>query len=76
MISAAIPDGIVCSPQATMPIPPPRSIAPTIVLSRHSRRVGGTNSPRDRAIDQVSRTSPASAKRIAAMRNGGIVSTA
>ncbi len=73
---AAIPDGTVCSPQATMPIPPPRSRAPTIALSRHSRRLGAWNERPPRATDQVSRISPASTKRIAAMRNGGIVSTA
>ena len=44
--------------------------------SRHSRRVGGTKLPRSRASDQTSRTPPAMVKRIAAMRNGGIVSTA
>ena len=76
MISAAIPDGIVCSPHATMPIPPPRSSAPTIALSRHSRRLGIANEPRARTTEKVRSTSPARAKRVAAMRNGGIVSTA
>ena len=41
--SAVMPDGTVCSPKATMPIPPPSRSAPTIALSRHSRRVGMTN---------------------------------
>ena len=52
MIRAAIPDGIVCSPHATMPIPPPRSSAPTIALSRHSRRLGIANEPRARTTDE------------------------
>ncbi len=35
MSKAVMPDGTVCSPKATMPIPPPISSAPTIPLSRH-----------------------------------------
>ena len=76
MSRAAIPDGTVSSPKATKPMPPPRSSAPTIALSRTSRRVGMTNERRSRATDQVRRIRPASRKRIAAMTNGGIVSTA
>ena len=49
IMRAAMPDGMVCSPQATSPIPPPRSSAPTIAESRHSRRVGQMKSPRARA---------------------------
>jgi len=74
--SAAIPDGTVCSPKATSPFPPPRSNAPTMALSRHSRRVGRTNERPSRAIDQAKRMAPANKNRAAAMRNGGIVSTA
>ncbi len=76
MNRAAMPDGIVCSPNATRPIPPPSRSAPTIALSRHSRRVGATNARPSRAIDQVSRIRPARLNRTAAIRNGGIVSTA
>ena len=74
--SAAIPDGTVCSPNATSPIPPPSSSAPTIALSRHSRRVGTTKARPSRATDQVRSTRPATRNRTAAMRNGGIESTA
>ena len=74
--SAAIPDGTVCSPNATNPLPPPNSSAPTIALSRHSRRLGRTNERPSRAIDQANRIAPAKKKRAAAIRNGGIVSTA
>ncbi len=42
MSSAVIPDGMVCSPNATMPMPPPSSRPPTMSESRHSRRVGAT----------------------------------
>ncbi len=76
MSRAAMPDGIVCSPNATMPMPPPSSSAPTMSVSRHSRRLGMTKDPRARNSDQPSRTAPAIAKRTAAIRNGGIVSTA
>ena len=71
-----MPDGTVCSPNATIPIPPPSSSAPTIALSRHSRRVGVTKVRPSRATDQIRRTSPAVKNRTAAMTNGGIVSTA
>ncbi len=73
---AVMPDGIVCSPKATIPIPPPSSSAPTIAESRHSRRVGQVSRPRERRTDQPSRIAPAIANRAAAMRNGGMVSTA
>ena len=76
MSSAAMPDGIVCSPNATMPMPPPSSSVPTMIVSRHSRRLGATNEPRARRSDQAISTVPAIANRTAAMRNGGIVSTA
>ena len=52
MNRAVMPDGMVCSPKATMPMPPPSSRPPTMKESRHSRRVGGTNRPRSRASDQ------------------------
>ena len=71
-----MPDGIVCSPYATMPIPPPSRSVPTITVSRHSRRVGATNDPRARSRDQAISTDPAIANRTAAIRNGGMVSTA
>ncbi len=58
------------------PHPAAESSAPTIALSRHSRRVGGTKARPSRAIDQASRRSPAERKRTPAIRNGGIVSTA
>ena len=32
--NAAMPDGTVCSPHATAPMPPPMSSAPTMKLSR------------------------------------------
>ena len=76
MSSAVMPDGTVCSAKATKPIPPPSSSAPTMALSRNSRRVGTTNDRPLRAIDQVIRIRPASRNRVAAMRNGGIESTA
>ncbi len=73
---AAMPDGTVCSPNATIPIPPPSSRAPTIALSRHSRADGRLSERRSLAADHVSRTAPAIRNRVAAMRNGGIESTA
>ena len=73
---AAMPDGMVCSPHATMPIPPPSRSAPTMLVSRTSRRLGRRNSPRCRSATHPRSTKPASPKRSAAMRNGGIVSTA
>ena len=76
MRRAAIPDGMVCSPHATIPIPPPSRNAPTIALSRHSRRVGATAVQPLRAADQPSRTRPAVTNRIAAITKGGMVSTA
>ena len=44
--SAAIPDGTVCSPQATAPMPPPMRSAPTMKQSRSCVRVGRTSAPR------------------------------
>ena len=41
-----------------------------------SRRLGGLNVRPSRAIDQANRIPPATAKRAAAMKNGGIVRTA
>ena len=76
IMRAAMPDGMVCSPQATSPIPPPRSSAPTIAESRHSRRVGQMKSPRARASDQPNRIAPARRNRIDAITNGGKVVTA
>jgi len=79
MSSAAMPEGMVCSPQATMPIPPPSRSAPTMAESRHSRRVGGWNvaaPDAPRSTDQAMRTLPARPNRAAAIRKGGIVSTA
>ena len=76
MSSAVMPDGIDCSPKATMPIPPPSSSAPTTVMSRHSRRVGATKPRPPRSRVQASSTSPASRNRAPAIRNGGMVSTA
>src|SRR5262249_41427109 len=76
MTRAVTPDGTVCSPQAARPIPPPMSAAPTIAESRHSRLDGGENDRPSRAIDHVRRIKPAIETRNAAMRNGGIVSTA
>jgi len=73
--SAAMPDGIVCSPHATMPMPPPSSSAPTIVESRSSRRVGRLIVPRSRTATQVRRIRPAEPNRAAAIRNGGMVWT-
>ena len=73
---AVIPDGIVCSAKATMPIPPPSSRPPTISESRHSRRVGHSKSRPPRIRDRPSRITPARTKRVAAMRNGGMVWTA
>ena len=76
MRSAAMPDGIVCSPHATPPMPPPSSSPPTIVESRSSRRVGQRSAARSRRPTHVRSRRPASPKRAAAMRNGGSVSTA
>ena len=73
---AVMPDGIVCSAKATMPMPPPSRSAPTMSESRHSRRVGHSKSPPPRSLDQASRTTPAVTNRVAAIRNGGMVSTA
>ena len=72
----AIPDGTVCSPHATAPIPPPMSSAPMIALSRHCRRVGRGMAPRRTTATATSITIPAIAKRVAARTNGGIVETA
>ena len=72
-MSAAILDGTHCSAQTTPPLPPINSRAPTIAATRHSARVGhGT----PRACDQSASTTPATRKRMPAMRNGGIVSIA
>jgi hypothetical protein len=74
--SAAIPEGTVCSPHATRPIPPPRRRAPTTNMSRHSRPDGHAKPRPSRRIDQAKRARPAVRNRVAAMVNGGIVSTA
>jgi hypothetical protein len=76
MSRAAIPDGTVSSPSATIPIPPPISRAPTMNVSRHSRRLGIAMLPRFRTNAKASSTRPASANRVAAMMNGGMDSTA
>ena len=84
---AAIPDGTVRSPNATMPIPPKRRAPPTIAESRHSRRLGrwGRSAagdpgvPRSRqaaTASQASSTDPDNRNRTPAIMNGGIVSTA
>ena len=57
---AAIPDGTVCSPRATRPMPPAMSAAPMIVMSRNSRRVGNGIRPRRRMRATPRMTSPAS----------------
>jgi hypothetical protein len=57
-------------------MPPPISAAPTTAESRHSRLVGTTNERPSRAIDHASRIAPAIENLKAAMRKGGIVSTA
>ena len=76
MSRAVIPDGMVCSPKATMPIPPPSSSAPTTVVSRHSRRVGATNPVRAPQADPGEQDGAGQQEPGAAMRNGGMVSTA
>ena len=73
---AAIPDGTVSSARPTKPLPIPRRSVPTIAESRHSRALGILNSRPRRTTSQANRTPPAMAKRMASMRNGGIVSIA
>ncbi len=76
MRSAAIPDGTVCSPQATAPIPPPMSIAPTMNESRSSTSEGRTSARRRTIATAPIMIRPASRNRVDAMRNGGIDSIA
>src|SRR4029079_6106793 len=71
-----MPDGTVCSPHATRPMPPPMRSVPMMKLSRPSRRVGISTAPRRRIATAASITRPAMANRDAARTNGGIVSTA
>lgn len=73
MRTAARPDGTVCSAQATPPLPPKRRSPPITVADRQWTRIGG-GTPRSRA--QAYRAEPAMAKRMPAMRKGGIVSIA
>ncbi len=49
MSRAVMPDGMVCSPQATKPMPPPSSRPPTMAESIHSRRDGHTKARPARA---------------------------
>ena len=72
----AIPDGTVSSPQATAPMPPPISRAPTIEVSRISRIVGRVRWSLRKMATAASMTMPAIRNRTDAMTNGGIVSTA
>ena len=74
-ITAAIPDGMVCSPTPTNALPTATSPAPTMNMSRTWRAVGRSSAPRCRMSATTPRISPASANRVAAIRNGGIVST-
>ena len=75
--SAVIPDGIVCSPKATMPIPPPSRRPPTMSESRHSRRVGHVEVAARRAgATRRAGARPRVTNRVAAIRNGGMLSTA
>ena len=73
---AAIPDGTVCSPHATAPMPPPMRSAPTMKQSRSWVRVGRTSALRRTIATADSITMPAIRNRDAAIRNGGIDSTA
>ena len=73
---AAIPDGTVFSPKTTKPLPMPRSRPPTIAESMTCRRVGRWRASGWRSRSQAIRRRPAIANRMAAMRNGGIVSIA
>src|ERR1041385_4003053 len=70
---AAIPDGTVFSPNTTNPLPTPSRSPPTIAESRTWRLVGQWRASGCRMRSHPTRRSPASANRIAAIRNGGIV---
>src|SRR5215212_6376833 len=72
IISAAMPEGIVCSAQATNPFPPSSNAAPTIAADFQLLRVGA-GSPAIRR--QMKRIAPERRNRNAACRKGGIVST-
>jgi hypothetical protein len=72
-ISAVIPDGTVCSAQTTAPFPPTSRRPPTIVALFQWDIVGLTA---PRARPKAYRIKPERRKRTAAMRNGGVVSTA
>jgi hypothetical protein len=66
-------EGMVCSAHVTPPLPPSSNKVPTMVASRHSRRVGQAVCPR---IAQANRITPATKKRLPAIRKGGRLSIA
>ena len=76
MSSAAMPVGIVCSPQATRPVPPRSSIVPTIDASRTWTRVGRAIRPRFQAMTRSDRITPAGTNRNTPITNTGMVSMA
>ncbi len=73
MMSAVMPEGTYCSAQTTRPLPPKRRKMPMTVLASHWRAVGHAA---PRSLRNPNKSEPASVKRTAAIRNGGIVSTA
>src|SRR5690606_7385578 len=72
-ISAATPDGTVCSAQVAPPFPMPSSSVPVIAAPNHSFRVGH-RPPRIRS--NANSNAPATRNRLPAMSRGGIVSIA
>src|SRR5687768_7989647 len=73
IIKAAMPDGTVCSAQATSPLPPSKRAVPTIAVDFQFPGVGA-GSPAMRR--QAYRIAPEIRNRSEACMNGGIVSTA
>ena len=73
MSNAMIPEGRYCDAHTTAPLPPSRRKAPMRVLTRHWRRLG-VGAPR--SFKNVKSNAPATRNRAAAIRKGGIVSTA
>src|SRR5215211_97843 len=69
---AAIPEGTVCSAQATSPFPPSRSAVPTIAVDLQWPAVGAGSPAARRHTYKIA---PEIKKRKEACRNGGMVST-
>ena len=71
-----MPLGIVCSAQATRPMPPISSSAPTIRVSARARRLGRWIVRRLRRATTPASRIPAGTNRMKPITNGGTVSTA